>query len=77
MASELPKLVVLNLYRNAVDTIEKISRKKGDRKIHAWAVKAKKETGDLMMQVAADEMYGEVEDTEEDKQKKAEEEFYG
>ena len=76
MIGELPRLVVLDLYRNSIDTIEKLSRKKGDRKIHAWAMKARKEVGDLMMQVAADEMYGEVEETEEDKQKKAEEEFY-
>lgn len=77
MASELPKLVILDLYRNAIDTIEKMSRKRADKKVHAWAMKAKKEVGDLMMQVAADEMYGEVEDSEEDKMQKAEEEFYG
>ena len=77
MKEELPQLVRLDLYRNAIYTVEKLSRKKGDRKVHAWAMKAKKEVGDLMMQVAADEMYGEVEDTEEDKQKKADEEFYG
>ena len=77
MTTELPKLVILDLYRNAVSTIEKISRKKGDRKVHAWAVKARKELGELMMQVAADEMYGEVEETDEDKMKKADKEFYG
>lgn len=76
MATELPRLVILNLYRDAVDTVEKLSRKKGDRKVHAWAMKARKEVGDLMMQVAADEMYGEVEETEADKQQKAEEDFY-
>ena len=77
MTTELPRLVVLDLYRNAINTIEHLSRKKIDRKVHAWAMKAKKEVGDLMMQVATDEMYGEVEDTEEDKAKKAEEDFYG
>ena len=77
MANDLPRLVVLDLYRNAIDTIEKLSRKKADRKVHAWAMKAKKEVGDLMMQVAEDEMFGEVEETPEDKQKKADEDFYG
>lgn len=77
MTTELPRLVVLDLYRNAIDTVEHLTRKNGDRKIHAWSVKARKEVGDLMMQVAADEMYGEIEETEEEKQKKAEEEFYG
>lgn len=75
MTTEIPKLVILDLYRNAIDTIEKMSRKKGDRKIHAWAMKAKKEVGNLMMQVASDEMYGEVEDTSEEK--KSEEDFNG
>lgn len=75
--SSLPRLVELYLYRNAVDMVEKISRKKGDRKIHAWSVKTKKEVGELMMQVAADEMYGEVEETAEEKEKRVEEEFYG
>jgi hypothetical protein len=77
MTTEIPRLVILDLYRNAIDTVEKISRKRVDKKVHAWAVKAKKEVADLMMQVAADEMYGEVEDTSEDKEKKSEEEFYG
>lgn len=77
MTNEIPRLVLLDLYRNAIDTIEKISRRKVDRRIHAWAVKTKKEVADLMMQVATDEMYGEVEETESDKQQKAEEDFYG
>lgn len=77
MPIELPRLVVLDLYRNAIDTVEKISRRKADRKVHSWAVKTKKEVGDLMMQVASDEMYGEVDESEEDRQKVADEEFYG
>ena len=77
MTTEIPRLVILDLYRNAIDTVEKISRKRVDKKVHAWAVKAKKEVADLMMQVATDEMYGEVEEAEADKQQKAEEEFYG
>ena len=77
MTMEFPRLVVLDMYRRAIDTIEHLSRKNGDRKIHAWSVKARKEVGDLMMQVAADEMYGEVEDSEEEKKKKADEDFYG
>lgn len=77
MNVELPRLVVLDLYRRAIDSVEHLSRKNGDRKIHAWSVKARKEVGDLMMQVAADEMYGEVEESEEEKKKKADEEFYG
>lgn len=76
MTTELPRLVVLDLYRNAIDTVEKISRKRVDKKVHAWAVKSKKEVADLMMQVAIDEMYGEVEETEADKQQKADEDFY-
>lgn len=77
MANELPKLVVLNLYRNAIETVERLSRRYADKKVHAWAMKAKKEVGDLMMQVATDEMYGEVEDTEEEKQRNADIDFYG
>ena len=76
MSLELPKLVVLDLYRNAISTVEHLSRKSANRKVHAWSMKAKKEVGDLMMQVAEDEMYGEVEESEEEKKKKAEEDFY-
>lgn len=74
---ELPRLVVLDLYRNALVSIERLSRSQRDRKVHAWAVKAKKEVGDLMMQCANDEMEDVVEETEEEKQKRADEEFYG
>lgn len=74
---ELPRLVILDLYRNALGSIEKLSRAQRDRKVHAWAMKAKKEVGDLMMQCANDEMEDIVEETEEEKQKKADEEFYG
>ena len=74
---ELPRLVVLDLYRNALGSIEKLSRAQRDKKVHAWAVKAKKEVGDLMMQCANDEMEDVVEETEEEKQKRADEEFYG
>lgn len=76
MSTEIPKLVILDLYRNSLDTVEKLSRRRQDRKVHAWAVKVKKEIGDLMMQVANDEMYGEVEDTEEEKKGKADDDFY-
>ena len=77
MNIELPRLVVLDLYRRAIDSIERLSRKNGDRKIHAWSMQTKKEVGDLMMQVAADEMYGEVEDSEEEKKQKSDKDFYG
>ena len=53
---EIPRLVVLDLYRNSLTTIEKLSRAQRDKKVHAWAVKAKKEVGDLIMQCAYDEM---------------------
>ena len=76
MTTGIPRLVILDLNRKAIDTVEKISRKRADKEVHAWAVKAKKEIADLMMQVANDEMYGEVEETEADKQQTAEEEFY-
>lgn len=74
---ELPRLVILDLYRNALGSIEKLSRAQRDRKVHAWSVKARKEVGDLMMQCANDEMEDVVEETEEEKQKKVDEEFYG
>lgn len=77
MASSLPRLVELDLYRNAIDTVERLSRKYADKRVHAWAVKARKEVGELMMQVATDEMYGEVEETEEEKKRKADADFYG
>lgn len=77
MTIELPRLVILDLYRNALTTVEKLSRANRDRKLHAWAVKAKKETGDLIMQCANDEMDDVGEEEDEEKQKKADEEFYG
>ena len=73
---ELPRLVILDLYRNALTTVEKLSRSNRDKKLHAWAVKARKETGDLIMQCANDEMEDVEEETEEEKQKKADEDFY-
>ena len=73
----MPRLVVLDLYRNSLSSIEKLSRAQRDKKVHAWAVKARKEVGELMMQCANDEMEDVGEETEEDKQKKADEEFYG
>ena len=76
MNMELPRLVILDLYRNALTSIEKLSRANRDRKVHAWAVKARKEVGELMMQCANDEMEDVVEDTEEEKKKKEDEEFY-
>ena len=74
---ELPRLVVLDLYRNSLTTIERLSRAQRDRKVHAWAVKAKKEVGELMMQCAYDEMEDVGEDSEEQQKKKADEDFYG
>lgn len=74
---EIPRLVILDLYRNSLATIEKLSRAKIDKKVHAWAVKARKEVGDLMMQCAYDEMDDNEEAAEEDKQKEVEEESYG
>ena len=72
---ELPRLVMLDLYRNALTTVEKLSRQKVDKKVHAWAVKARKEVGELIMQCAADEMEEVVDEAA--KQKKEDEDFYG
>jgi len=74
---EIPRIVILDLYRNSLTTVEKLSRAQRDRKVHAWAVKAKKEVGDLILQCAYDEMEDVVEDDEEARKKKADEEFYG
>lgn len=74
---EIPRLVVLDLYRNSLTTIEKLSRAQRDKKVHAWAVKAKKEVGDLIMQCAYDEMEDVGEEDEETRKKKADEDFYG
>ena len=73
---ELPRLVILDLYRNALTTVEKLSRANRDKKLHAWVVKARKETGDLIMQCAYDEMEDVGEDTEEEKKRKSDEDFY-
>ena len=73
---ELPRLVILDLYRNALTTIEKLSRANRDKKLHAWCIKARKETGDLMMQCANDEMEDVGDESEEEKKKKADEDFY-
>lgn len=75
---QIPRLVIFDLYRNALKTVEKISRSRKDRKLHAWVMKAIDETNDIIVQIATDEMYGEVEETgEEQRQKVSEEEFYG
>lgn len=74
---EIPRIVILDLYRNSLTTVEKLSRAQRDRKVHAWAVKAKKEVGDLILQCAYDEMEDVSEDDEEARKKKADEEFYG
>ena len=74
---EIPRIVILDLYRNSLTTVEKLSREQRDRKVHAWAVKAKKEVGDLILQCAYDEMEDVAEDDEEARKKKADEEFYG
>lgn len=73
---QLPRLVILDLYRNALGTLEKLSRSRRDRKLHAWVMKMRDEVSDQMVQIGIDEMYGEVEETEEEKQKKADEEFF-
>jgi hypothetical protein len=76
MGCKLPRLVVLDLYRNALSTIERMSRKRREKKLHAWAIKAREEVSDQMIQLALDEMYGEVETTEEEKKELVEEAFY-
>lgn len=73
---EIPRLVILDLYRNSLSTVEKLSRAQRDKKVHAWAVKARKEVGDLIMQCAYDEMEDVDEEDAAEKKKKADEEFY-
>ena len=77
MSMEIPRLVILDLYRNALSTVEKLSRSRAEKKLHAWAVKAKKEVGDLLKQCALDEMEDIDEESDEAKAIKEEEEFYG
>lgn len=74
---EIPRLVVLDLYRNSLASIEKLSRAQRDKKVHAWAVKARKEVGELMMQCAYDEMEDVGDEDEVAKKKKSDEDFYG
>lgn len=74
---EIPRIVVLDLYRNSLTTVERLSRACRDKKVHAWAIKAKKEVGDLIMQCANDEMEDVGEEYESEKAKKADEDFYG
>ena len=74
---EIPRLVILDLYRNSLSTVEKLSRAQRDKKVHAWAVKARKEVGDLIMQCALDEMGDVDEEDTAAKKKKADEDFYG
>ena len=73
---EIPRLVILDLYRNSLSTVEKLSRAQRDKKVHAWAVKARKEVGDLIMQCAYDEMEDVDEEDAAEKKKKADEEVY-
>ena len=73
---EIPRLVILDLYRNSLTTVEKLSRAQRDKKVHAWAVKAKKEVGELIMQCAYDEMEDVGEEDEATKKKKVDEDFY-
>ena len=75
---QIPRLVIFDLYRNALKTVEKISRSKKDRKLHAWVMKAIDETNKIIVQIATDEMFGEDVETDEEKQQKvSDEEFYG
>ena len=68
---------MFDLYRNALKTVEKVSRSRKDRKLHAWVMKAIDETNDNIIQIATDEMYGEEVETEEErKQKVTDEDFY-
>ena len=76
MANEIPRLVQLDLYRNALSSIERLSRAYQEKKLHAWAVKAKKEYGERMVQLAKEEMDGSIED-EEEKQRRMDADFYG
>lgn len=74
---QIPRLVMFDLYRNALKTVEKVSRSRKDRKLHAWVMKAIDETNDNIIQIATDEMYGEEVETEEErKQKVTDEDFY-
>ena len=77
MSMEIPRLVVLDLYRNALSTVERLSRSRDSKKLHAWAVKAKQEAGELLKQCALDEMEDVEENSDESRERKAEEEFYG
>lgn len=73
---EIPRLVILDMYRNAIKTVEKVSRQRGHKKVHAWAIKEQKAVTDMIMQVSEDEMDG-IEEEEEEAKKRAEiEEFY-
>ena len=74
MTQELPKLVVLDLYRSALNTAEKITRGRRDKKAHAWVEKEKDRVCYMMMDVLHDEMY-DVPDEESEKEK-ADKEFY-
>ena len=74
---EIPRIVILDLYRNSLSTVEKLSRAQRDKKVHAWAVKARKEVGDLIMQCAYDEMEDINEEDNDPKKEISEEEFYG
>ena len=75
---QIPRLVIFDLYRNALKTVEKLSRSRRDRKLHAWVNKAIDEINDNIVQIATDEMYGEEVETESDdkSQKVSDEEFY-
>ena len=74
MQTEIPRLVTLDLYRNSLKTVEKLSRQRGEKKVHAWVMKAIQDVSYLIIQVAKDEMV-EIPDEEEEK-RKSDEEFY-
>lgn len=73
--NNIPPLVQIHLYREALRDIENATRKTGDKKLHAWVMKELEASRALMLESARDEM-DESMLTEEDKQRRDDANFY-
>lgn len=75
MTTEIPRIVILDLHRNAIATVEKLARMEGNKELREWASNAKKELGKMMLDMANDELSADFE-SEEDKELRQDEDFY-
>lgn len=73
--NNIPPLVQIHLYRQALRDVENATRKTGDKKLHAWIMKELEASRALMLERARDEM-DESMVPEEERQRQEDANFY-